>query len=241
MWYFIYGDIMFKDKNLIKNIIKGIIVFLIFWYSVYWQYIPVYLFHLDVHNLSNSTKVLLSIFSGIMTLIIFLIIYFKDLKKDFKIFKKNFHEYMDVALKYWMIGLFLMMVCNFILNYVFKAGGANNEQAVQNMIKTLPWVMLFDVGILAPINEEIVFRKIWKDIFKNKYLFFLFAFILFGGAHVIGMAVKPLDYLYIFPYGILGLSFAVAYDKTDNLCTPISMHMMHNTVLCLLSIVALYH
>lgn len=223
------------DKKL-KLILRGIIVFLIFWYSSYFQLIPVKLLHLDTKHLSNVTRVVLSSFSSLCILVIFLIIYRKELKEEFKLFKKNINENLDVGVKYWMIGLGLMMVTNFILNFVIKAGGANNEHAVQDMIKALPWLMLIDAGFIAPINEEIVFRKTVNDVFKNKWILMILSFILFGGAHVVSGATVWTDYLYIIPYGILGASFAMCYYKTKTVFTSISMHMLHNTILILLSI-----
>lgn len=53
-----------------------------------------------------------------------------------------------------------MITSNLILLTIFKAGGANNENIVQTMIKALPWLMIIDAGLIAPFNEEIVFRKL---------------------------------------------------------------------------------
>jgi membrane protease YdiL (CAAX protease family) len=231
---------MLKIKDKEKLIIKTIIVFLIFWNSSYLQYIPVYLFKIDISHLSNTMRVILSTFSNILVFIIFFFIYRKDLKKDFKDFRKNHYEYMDIGLKWWGIGLFIMFASNFILTFLLKGGGANNEQAVQSMIKTLPWLMLVDAGFIAPFNEEIVFRKSLKDIFKDKWVFVTIAFLLFGGAHVINSAKTLIDYLYLIPYGVLGGAFAMAYYETDNIFTSISLHMIHNTILIILSITILF-
>lgn len=228
---------MLKLEEKFKYIVRAIIVFFIFWYSSYLQYIPIYLFKLDIKHLSNAMHVILSTFSSIVVFIILFFIYRKDLKKDFKVFKKNRAEYMDIGLKWWGIGLFFMFIINFLLNYVLKAGGANNEHAVQAMIKSLPLLMLIDAGFIAPFNEEIVFRKTLKDVFKNKWIFVFLSFLLFGGAHVINGAKVITDYLYLIPYGILGGAFAMAYYETDNLFTSISLHMIHNTILIVLSIV----
>ena len=227
---------MLKLHEKEKAIIKTIMIFIIFWYSKYLQYIPVYLFKLDVKHLSNTMAVILSTFSSVILFIIFFFIYRKDLKKDFKDFRKNHYKYMDIGLKWWGIGLLIMFTSNFIITFLLKGGGANNEHAVQTMIKSLPWLMLIDAGFIAPFNEEIVFRKSLKNVFKNKWIFVFMSFLLFGGAHVIGSAENILDYLYLIPYGVLGGAFALAYYETDNIFTSISLHMIHNTILIILSI-----
>lgn len=230
---------MEDTKKLKLNLIRGVAVILIFWYSIFWQYLAVFLLHIDSNNLTNTTQVLLSTFASIMTMILLILIYRKDLKKDFSKFKKDFGSYLDIGFKYWFIGLSVMLISNFILNFVFKTGGANNEKAVQEMINTIPAVMLLTAGFIGPFNEEIVFRKTLKDIFKNKWLFALVSFILFGGAHVVSSATCLLDYLYIIPYGALGASFALADYEADNVWPSIVMHMMHNTILVLISILTL--
>ena len=220
----------------IKYLIRGIIVFFLFFYSVYLQYIPVLLFKMDVHNISPLESVLLSTFSSTIVLFILFIIYRKELKREFKIFKDNFIENIDIGFRYWMLGLIIMMISNVIITYLLKGGGANNEEAVQKMIKTLPWLMVIDAGFIAPFNEEIVFRKTLKDIFNNPIILCILSFLFFGGAHVISDAKTLTDYLYIIPYGALGASFAYSYYKTNTVFTSMSMHIFHNTVLILLSI-----
>ena len=227
---------MIKLSDKTKYIIKGIIVFLIFEFSVYIQYIPVKLFNIDIKTMSYTTAVVLSTFSSIVTFFILFLMYRKDLKKDFKDFWKNKENYMDTGIRCWIIGLLIMFASNIILNYLLKAGGAANEKAVQTMIKTLPILMIIDAGFIAPFNEEIVFRKTLKDIFKNKWLFIILSFLLFGGVHVISSAKTILDYLYIIPYGALGAAFAYSYYKTNNLFTSITLHMFHNIILILISI-----
>ena len=120
--------------------------------------------------------------------------------------------------------------------FLLKAGGANNEQAVQSLLSSLPAIMAIDICLLAPFNEEIAFRKTIKDVFKNKWIFVILSFLLFGGAHVISSAKTLTDYLYIIPYGALGGSFAYAFYETDTIFTSMTMHFIHNTILVLLSL-----
>lgn len=227
---------MSNVNSKIKYLIRGAIVFFLFFYSVYLQYIPVLLLKMDVHNISPVESVLLSTFSSTIVLFILFIIYRKELKKEFKIFKDNFIENIDIGFRYWMIGLIIMMISNVIITYLLKGGGANNEEAVQKMIKSLPWLMVIDAGFIAPFNEEIVFRKTLKDLINNPMLLCVLSFLFFGGAHVISDAKTLTDYLYIIPYGALGASFAYSYYKTNTVFTSMSMHIFHNTVLILLSI-----
>jgi membrane protease YdiL (CAAX protease family) len=229
-----------RYEKIIKLSLRGIFVFLLFWYSVYFQYIPITIMRLDPNQIDESMQVILSCFSSFVTMFFLFFIYRKDLKKEFQKFQKNIWENVEVGFSCWLVGFFLMMVFNIILNIIFHAGVANNEQAVQGMIKALPFIMLVDAGLLAPFNEEIVFRKTLKDVFgKNKWLFVFLSFLLFGGAHVVVHATTWKDYLFIFPYGSLGAALAYAYYKTDTIYTSMTMHIIHNTIMVLLSIIRL--
>ena len=104
------------------------------------------------------------------------------------------------------------------------------------MIVALPSVMLLNAGIVAPIIEELIFRKAFRDAIKGKWPFILISGLVFGLMHVLGNVSNWVDVLYIIPYGALGSAFAMSYYKTDTVFTPIAFHMFHNIVLVLVSI-----
>ncbi len=227
---------MKKRSILIKKIIQSIFVFILFYYSSYLQLIPILLFNMDIEKLTSTQNICLSLFSNIVLLLILCKIYWKELKAEWINFRKNSLQNMDAAFRYWFLGLVGMAVSNIILNFVLNAGGATNEKMVQEMITTLPILMLINAGIIAPIIEELTFRKAFKNVFQNKWVFILSSGLIFGGLHVITSFSTPLELLYIIPYSSLGISFAYMYYKTNTIYTSISMHIIHNTVLTLLSI-----
>ena len=225
------------NKNMIKNIVKLIIIFTVFLCSSLFKLIPVYLFNINVKNMSNTTYTLLTLFSDICIFIIGLVLYGKELIKEWKTFKKKPGENFDIAFKYYFIGLAIMIGSNIIINFILKLGNSQNEQAVQGLIKTNPWLMLLFAGLFAPIIEELVFRKSLKNVLKNKNLFIFISGFVFGLLHIIGYNLKtPLELLYIIPYGALGFMFALMDYKINSTYPSIFMHMFHNTALTLLSI-----
>lgn len=219
-----------------KGLLIGIGIFILFYFSSYIQLIPILLFNMDIASITGAQNVMLSAFSNIVLLLILLLIFRKDIKKEWKIFKDNFLENIDIGIKYWLIGLGIMMVSNILINVFLQLGQAANEQAVQSMITSLPWLMLINAGFIAPCTEEIVFRKGFKKAFPNKYAFVILSALVFGSLHVITSMTSPIELLYIIPYGALGAAFAYMYQKTNTIFTSISMHMFHNTALILLSI-----
>jgi len=87
--------------------------------------------------------------------------------------------------------------------------------------------------------EELVFRKAFKDAIKNKWLFIIISGLIFGGMHVVGSYTTITDLLFIIPYSCLGFAFAAAYYNTDTIFTSITLHMIHNTILTVTSILTL--
>ncbi len=227
---------MKQDKlvNLIKRILKAVLCFGIFYFSGYFQYIPIFLF--KITKITPHTYTALSLFSNLMAAILIGILYFKDLKNELKRFISHWKEDLDIGLKYWVLGLFIMMVSNMIINVFSTEHIAGNEKAVQSMIESLPWMMLINAGFIAPFVEEITFRKTFKTIIENKWAYALISGIIFGGMHVIGNIHSFVDVLYIIPYSALGITFALAYSETDTVFTSMSFHIIHNTLLTLLSI-----
>ena len=229
---------MNKIKNFInwKGLILGIIVFLLFYFSSYFQLIPIILLNWDIRSITESQNVMLSTFSNIVLLLILFLIFRKDIIKEWKKFKSNFLENIDTGIKYWLVGLAIMMGSNIIINIVMNLGQAANEQAVQQMISALPWLMFINAGIIAPCTEELIFRKSFRKAFPNKWLFVFISALIFGSLHVVTSMTSPIELLYIIPYGALGGAFAYMYQKTDTIFTSITMHMFHNSALILLSI-----
>lgn len=219
-----------------KGLLIEIGIFILFYFSSYIQLIPILLFNMDIASITGAQNVMLSAFSNVVLLLILLLIFRKDIKKEWKTFKDNFLENIDIGIKYWLIGLGIMMVSNIFINVFLQLGQAANEQAVQSMITSLPWLMLINAGFIAPCTEEIVFRKGFKKAFPNKYAFIILSALVFGSLHVITSMTSPIELLYIIPYGALGAAFAYMYQKTNTIFTSISMHMFHNTALILLSI-----
>lgn len=228
----------FINIDWIKKLLKGCCAFFLLFYSEIFILIPKLLFKINLDSLKNNYRALslLSTFSGICISICFILLYRKDLIKEFKKFKKNILSNLNTGLICWITGLIIMMAANFVLVFVLKSGGANNENAIQKYIKAAPLFIALDICLFGPFNEEIVFRKAIKDVIKNKYLFVFLSFLLFGGAHVISSAKNIVDFLYIIPYGTLGAVFAIAYNKTDTVFTSTAFHMVHNTLLFMISV-----
>lgn len=208
----------------------------LFFFGQLFQLIPIKLLNLNINNLGTNTSLLLGLFSSSITIFILVMLYFDDLKKDFDNLKKNKANLLEKSFRIWCIGLVAMACLNIIINNISPNEIANNEEVIRNSIAASPYIMLINTAIMAPLLEELVFRKSFRIVFKNKYTFCLISGIIFGALHVIGSIENVYDYLYILPYSSLGIALSYMYYKTDNIWCPIIMHSIHNTIMTLMNI-----
>lgn len=169
---------------------------------------------------------------------IFCIIYRETLKKDWKDFKENRKAYLKKAIPLWIYGLMIMFISNYIINMFITNGNiAANEEANRTIMTSLPIYAITSMIFFGPIMEELVFRKGMRNVFQKALPYAILSGLVFGGFHVAtgidsfaAIWTNWKELLYLIPYGALGFFFAIAYDKTNNIYTSITLHIMHNTL-----------
>ena len=220
-----------------KNYIKLALVILIFFSSSIFRLVAIYLFKIDSSIPLN--KVLINLLGSFITISLLVLLYRKTLIEDFKDFKKNISNYLEIGVKYWLIGLSIMMISNLIISFILKGNIATNEQNVRSLLEISPIIAFILTSVTAPIIEELIFRKAFFDVLKNKWIFVLTSGIVFGSLHVLLSLHSPLELLYLVPYCSLGIAFSFMYYESKNIYVPITIHAFHNAVLSIMSIVSI--
>ena len=168
-------------------------------------------------------------------------VYFQELRDEFYTFKNNFKVCLDNGFKYWMLGFFIMIVSNLVINYLIMGGNiAANEELNRQAIAANPlWYTALSIVVIAPLIEELLFRKSTDKIFKKEIYYCIFSALLFGFAHVLADLSSILNLLYIIPYGALGYGLALMDRKTNTTFTSIMFHSLHNLFTLVLILLAL--
>lgn len=216
---------MEKVKNKIKDVLDFLV--LIFIYILVPQVIGIIIF--KVFKLPESTSVYLGNF---FVLIIYFMMYKDKLLKNLKDYFSKVSNFSD-SLKYWGMGFGIMILSNIIINvFILNNAGSTNENLVRDSLKIYPVIGFLSISVVAPFVEEMIFRfGLRKVTGKNKF-FPLVSALVFGFLHTIAGLQDGnfLELLYIIPYGALGYTFGLVYNKSNNIFSSVVAHMMHNTL-----------
>ena len=218
--------------NKTNKILKNLLMFLS--YFVY-QYVIIFIILLLGIKLdNNSTKNIYLIVSSLIYLLFVLFMYRKELIDDFKSFKfKTIFKYIPI----YLLGILLMVLSNTLIYKITNTTISGNEQAIREYIKLFPIYMCFSTVIYAPVVEEIIFRKTFKNVIKNSTIFILTSGIIFGLVHISYNGNIYKELLITVPYMLMGIDFAYIYHKSNNIFTTITIHSLHNLVLLILQFI----
>ncbi|MFX3624047.1 MAG: lysostaphin resistance A-like protein [Ectobacillus sp.] len=137
----------------------------------------------------------------------------------------------------WMVaGVFMALfaqsiAANIEMRLLGIEPGSENTKRLVEIAEATPWFILV-TSILAPILEEIVFRKILFGTLYKRYNFFLAAIIsslIFAAVHF--------DFSHLLIYTAMGITFAFLYVRTKRIIVPIAAHVAMNTIVILINIV----
>ena len=194
------------------------------------------LFFPDSQNTNDILKYTLSnILINLILLIIFLLIFRKDIIAKWNDYQKKFKTYFKKSFIIYFIGLFFMIISYNIINVFYNM--PLNELANRQNLLSFPISSLINILIIAPIVEELLTRIILKRNINNKYIYIILSGSIFGFLHIFGSLVNGITYelLYLIPYSAIGIALSLIYYKTDNIWTSISFHALHNLI-CLILI-----
>jgi len=171
------------------------------------------------------------IYSTIISFIIGLFITYQLLKKDIRAEKeRNEAGVTTKRIVLWSIyGLVLaygaQIIANIIETSLFNVElGSENTFMIMDISRQFPFFMLVPMFI-APILEELVFRKVLFGSLYKRTNFFIAAIV---SAFIFGIIHGEPEHLLI--YASMGLVFSYVYVKTKRIIVPIIVHMAMNSV-----------
>lgn len=157
----------------------------------------------------------------------------KDIKRDFIEFRKNFKTYMRYIFP--KLGIFLIVYIVSTIPIALIVGAQSTNQLA---IKELPLAFTIIMAVfLAPFIEEFLFRGLLRKGINNDKIFIICSSLLFGAAHILYAEENLLMYLYIIPYALIGYFLSRTYTKTNNIFTNITIHFLWNAFCMALTVI----
>lgn len=173
---------------------------------------------------STQTIIYLSILSFILALGIVLILMRPDMQTEAR------HGLNMGEIILWsVLGIFMAFLAQGLASAIEMAlfkiiPGSENTQQIMGIARTIPLFVIIP-AIIAPILEEIIFRKIIFGAFYKRTNFFIAALL---SAFIFGIIHGEPEHILV--YASMGLVFAFLYVKTKSILTPIIVHMGMNSI-----------
>ena len=232
-------------KKDIKYLLKLLLCFILFFNL---NYLVAMLFNLVgiIYNTFNYKDY--TYFNVLIELILFVVVmllYNKEFKKDYKIFKLNSKDNIRKIISYFALFIALKIgtalissILSFALNYTL--GESENQEAVMKLVSAEPLLMIINTCILAPFVEEGIFRLSIRKVFNNKYLFILVSGLFFGMMHIFPTDLPTsLALIYSITYVAMGFYLAYIYTETENIWFVIFIHALNNLFSMIISLALL--
>lgn len=210
-----------------KEFIKGLLIILSYFIVPTIIYMPFY-FLLEKKTGYQVTMIL----TYLVVALLYSYIYRTGLKRDLKTLKENYKIILATTIKYWIIGIILMIISSNIITLLGIMPNTNQETNIE-ILKNAPIAEIICAIFLAPLIEELVYRYSLRKCTNNKHIYAILTGMIFGLVHVISSIKGPNDlimFIYIIPFSAVGIAFGYAYHKTDNIYGTMIMHSIHNAI-----------
>ena len=124
------------------------------------------------------------------------------------------------------IGVFLLtLLVNIGYHAFFSVVSGASAQHLEEASKGLSFSFIVSATVLAPIQEELLFRGLLQGtVFDNSWLGLVLTSSLFSFMH------EPYDMPSLFYYLLLGVLLGFAYKKSQNLWVSTLVHMFYNSL-----------
>lgn len=194
-------------------------------------------FILSLFNINETVSLFIEFISNFI-LLYFVINLLKDiLEKEYKIFKNNKIKLLAKGFLFFFVGLALYFISSYII-YLYKPNSIdNNYNTLISNFSKVPLLLFFSTVFYYPVIEELIFKTIFKDIIKNKYIFILTTGLLYALFQTILTANSSINLLFLIPSALFSMSFSYSYFNTKTVCVPIIYRMLYNLIPNIINII----
>lgn len=172
--------------------------------------------------------------ANIFAIFVFIILFYQTIKLDLTNFKQKWIKCVLVII----LGAIILYASTYLMNYIYYLLGfgeddtSTNQQLIIDALNSpSKYMVIFFTVILAPVFEEIIFRKLFYNTLRMNtklpaWAIVLIISVVFAGIHVI----SDIESLVFFPqYFVLAFIITGAYAITkENIFVSIGLHFINN-------------
>lgn len=171
--------------------------------------------------------------ANLFAIFVFVILFLNTIKKDGLNFKNNLLKYIIII----VVGFLLLIALNYLMNWIYGLLGfgeddtSQNQQAIIDALNgsTKYFVIIYTV-IIAPIFEEIIFRKLFYNTLRLNTKLPVWAIVIIISIAFSLIHVTDVESLVYFPqYFVLAFIITGAYAITkENIFVSTGLHFLNN-------------
>ena len=106
-----------------------------------------------------KSETICSFLSEVTFVLILVLMYYEDLIKEAKTFKRDFKKSMKSSIKYYVMGIMSMIFFNLLITMILKNDISTNESQVREMLFNNTIYALINISIYAPSTYHFIFCK----------------------------------------------------------------------------------
>lgn len=191
----------------------------------------------SITQFSSATNAILNFIVYLSVFPIILVFIKKEILRDFKVAKTWRSEWLNIIFVGYAILIAGNIAANFLSNILARIFSVTqsdplNQMFIQDALKSNGVVfMVLSAVLIAPILEELIFRKAIIDIFNNPKIGLIVSSIAFGAVHLLMESSIQDALVNGMVYFVMGFVFGYIYLKHQkNVFAPIAIHMVTNTI-----------
>lgn len=221
------------NKYKIFNLLKNIVIFILMVSLVLLSGLPMQFYAYDT-GFYYASKIWIIIYILLLWFIFVLVSHIDNKRKKFA---GNWYEIRKPIDGKWFIRLLIFIfifgffnILGEIIQEHLGLGQALNQNIIENQIETFPVkIRLFiHIVIFGPLLEELVFRKVFMDLFFIKDNAYNNFFAVFLSGLIFGLMHENTLSLHLVFYSIPGIILAFIYRYSKDLRYPIVVHILNN-------------
>ena len=204
---------------------------------------------LDQNNYNTASSAI-NFIVYVIAFAVLIYINYKDLFVDFKTFSSDKTNIGSKILGGYGIFYVINIICSLLVTNIealantgygmlgihnFIETTADNQTSIEAILKSDGmWMMILSAGFLGPVCEELVFRKAFFSLFKDKEMGLIVSSLFFALIHItssFGHFNTISILLMTMPYIFSGVALGYIYIKNDcNIMVPTIVHILSNLI-----------